>query len=117
MCCAWVTAGYSLPRASFTVPRFEDSILIFPLLLSSSSKSSLCVLPRIVPNISNMSEDTAALYVSNGTCYYGEGQVSNPRYIPCGNAYLSGVQHCCYEGDYCLSSYACYDASSMPLPF
>ncbi|ROV95957.1 hypothetical protein VMCG_07988 [Cytospora schulzeri] len=55
-----------------------------------------------------MSND-ADLYVSNGTCYYGQGQVSDPRYIPCGNAYLSGIQHCCFEGDYCLSSYACYD--------
>lgn len=54
----------------------------------------------------------ADLYVSNGTCYYGEGQVSDPRYIPCGNAQLSGVQHCCFEGSYCLSSYACYDTPS-----
>lgn len=51
----------------------------------------------------------ADLYISNGTCYYGEGQVSDPRYIACGNAQLSGVQHCCFEGSYCLSSYACYD--------
>ncbi|KAI3401517.1 hypothetical protein diail_10951 [Diaporthe ilicicola] len=52
----------------------------------------------------------ADLYISNGTCYYGEGQISDPRYIPCGNAQLSGVQHCCFEGSYCLKSYACYDA-------
>ncbi|KAK2604226.1 hypothetical protein N8I77_007173 [Diaporthe amygdali] len=54
----------------------------------------------------------ADLYVSNGTCYYGGGQVSDPRYIPCGNAQLSGIQHCCFEGSYCLDSYACYDTSS-----
>lgn len=58
----------------------------------------------------------ADLYISNGTCYYGQGQVSDPRYIPCGNAQLSGVQHCCFEGSYCLKSYACYDTPSEHSP-
>lgn len=58
-----------------------------------------------------MSNETD-LYISNGTCYYGGGQISDPCYIPCGNAELSGVQHCCFEGSYCLKSYACYDTQT-----
>ncbi|KAI1209505.1 uncharacterized protein F4807DRAFT_95692 [Annulohypoxylon truncatum] len=50
-----------------------------------------------------------ALYVSNGTCFFGPGQVADPNYIPCGNAALAGPQSCCYAGDYCLSSTACWN--------
>ncbi|KAI0151988.1 hypothetical protein F4776DRAFT_658920 [Hypoxylon sp. NC0597] len=49
------------------------------------------------------------LYVSNGTCFFGPGQVADPKYIPCGNAALMGPQSCCYAGDYCLSSTACWN--------
>ncbi|KAI1375611.1 hypothetical protein F4677DRAFT_446236 [Hypoxylon crocopeplum] len=49
------------------------------------------------------------LYVSNGTCYFGPGQVADPNFIPCGNAALEGPQSCCYAGDFCLSSTACWD--------
>ncbi len=58
-----------------------------------------------------------ALYVSNGTCFFGPGQVSDPNFIPCGNAALSGPQPCCYVGDYCLSSTACWDRNSTFLPY
>ncbi|KAI1270274.1 hypothetical protein F5Y18DRAFT_9044 [Xylariaceae sp. FL1019] len=51
----------------------------------------------------------AGLYISNGTCYYGEGAVADSRYLPCGNAALSGPQSCCFEGDFCLAEGACYD--------
>lgn len=50
-----------------------------------------------------------ALYVSNGTCFFGPGQVADSNYIPCGNAALMGPQSCCYAGDYCLSSTACWN--------
>ncbi|KAI1137917.1 hypothetical protein F5Y05DRAFT_413865 [Hypoxylon sp. FL0543] len=49
------------------------------------------------------------LYVSNGTCFFGPGQVADPNYIPCGNAALMGPQSCCYAGDYCLSATACWN--------
>ncbi|KAI5862498.1 hypothetical protein GGS23DRAFT_570485 [Durotheca rogersii] len=49
------------------------------------------------------------LYLSNGTCFFGPGQVADDNYIPCGNAALSGPQSCCYAGDYCLSSTACWN--------
>lgn len=55
----------------------------------------------------------SSLYVSNGDCYYGEGQISDPRFIPCGNAELSGTQSCCFQGDFCLASSVCYDNDSM----
>ncbi|KAI0156851.1 hypothetical protein GGR57DRAFT_511201 [Xylariaceae sp. FL1272] len=51
----------------------------------------------------------AGLYISNGTCYYGEGEVADSRYLPCGNIALSGPQSCCFEGDFCLAEGACYD--------
>ncbi|KAI8631727.1 hypothetical protein F5Y19DRAFT_493590 [Xylariaceae sp. FL1651] len=51
----------------------------------------------------------AALYISNGDCYYGEGQISDSRFIPCGNAAVAGTQACCFEGDFCLASNVCYD--------
>ncbi|KAI0889446.1 uncharacterized protein GGS22DRAFT_153904 [Annulohypoxylon maeteangense] len=50
-----------------------------------------------------------ALYISNGTCFFGPGQVADSNYIPCGNAALMGPQSCCYAGDYCLSSTACWN--------
>ena len=60
----------------------------------------------------------SSLYVSNGDCYYGEGQISDPRFIPCGNAELSGTQSCCFQGDFCLASSVCYDNDSMaPNPY
>ncbi|KAI2472137.1 hypothetical protein F4781DRAFT_428669 [Annulohypoxylon bovei var. microspora] len=50
-----------------------------------------------------------ALYISNGTCFFGPGQVADSNYIPCGNAALMGPQSCCYAGDHCLSSTACWN--------
>lgn len=52
------------------------------------------------------------LYISNGTCYFGTGQAADKRYLPCGNAALSGIQACCWLGDHCLASNACWDNSS-----
>ncbi|KAI0406495.1 hypothetical protein F4802DRAFT_101156 [Xylaria palmicola] len=49
------------------------------------------------------------LYISSGECFYGEGQISDPRFIPCGNAAIAGTQACCFQGDFCLSSNVCYD--------
>lgn len=54
----------------------------------------------------------ANLYISNGDCYYGEGQISDPHFIPCGNSAISGTQSCCYQGDFCLSTNVCYDNDS-----
>ncbi|KAI0013889.1 hypothetical protein F4779DRAFT_613168 [Xylariaceae sp. FL0662B] len=54
-----------------------------------------------------------ALYVSNGTCFFGPGQVADPNFIPCGNDALLGPQSCCYAGDYCLSSTACWDNNTV----
>ncbi|TGJ85189.1 hypothetical protein E0Z10_g3587 [Xylaria hypoxylon] len=51
----------------------------------------------------------ADLYVSFGECFYGEGQISDPRFLPCGNAAVAGTQACCFQGDFCLSSNVCYD--------
>ncbi|KAF2970241.1 hypothetical protein GQX73_g3308 [Xylaria multiplex] len=51
----------------------------------------------------------AALYISSGQCFYGEGQISDPRFIPCGNAAVAGTQACCFQGDFCLSANVCYD--------
>ncbi|KAI0185713.1 hypothetical protein EV127DRAFT_194098 [Xylaria flabelliformis] len=51
----------------------------------------------------------ADLYISFGGCFYGEGQISDPRFIPCGNAAAAGTQACCFQGDFCLSSNVCYD--------
>ncbi|KAI0841059.1 hypothetical protein F5Y06DRAFT_293545 [Hypoxylon sp. FL0890] len=53
--------------------------------------------------------DDTDLYISNGTCFFGPGQVADPNYIPCGNAALMGPQSCCYAGDYCLSATACWN--------
>ncbi|KXJ95185.1 hypothetical protein Micbo1qcDRAFT_171588 [Microdochium bolleyi] len=57
--------------------------------------------------------------VSNGTCYAAPGRVAASGYIPCGNAgspdaddgVPGGGKHvsCCFAGDYCQSSNACYD--------
>ncbi|KAI1429145.1 hypothetical protein F5Y12DRAFT_539640 [Xylaria sp. FL1777] len=49
------------------------------------------------------------LYISSGQCFYGEGQISDPRFIPCGNAAVAGTQACCFQGDFCLSENVCYD--------
>ncbi|KAI2630082.1 hypothetical protein GGS21DRAFT_214136 [Xylaria nigripes] len=54
----------------------------------------------------------ANLYISNGTCFYGEGQVSDSRYIPCGNSAVAGTQACCFQGDFCLAESVCYDNST-----
>ncbi|KAI2616526.1 hypothetical protein GGR54DRAFT_641547 [Hypoxylon sp. NC1633] len=54
-----------------------------------------------------------ALFLSNGTCFFGPGQVADPNFIPCGNAELSGPQACCYVGDHCLSSTACWDNETV----
>ncbi|KAI0474497.1 hypothetical protein F4859DRAFT_504867 [Xylaria cf. heliscus] len=51
----------------------------------------------------------ADLYISFGDCFYGEGQISDPRFIPCGNAAVAGTQACCFQGDFCLSTNVCYD--------
>ncbi|KAH8157821.1 hypothetical protein CIB48_g10426 [Xylaria polymorpha] len=51
----------------------------------------------------------ADLYISFGECFYGEGQISDPRFIPCGNAAVAGTQACCFQGDFCLSTNVCYD--------
>ncbi|KAI3337000.1 hypothetical protein HD806DRAFT_24272 [Xylariaceae sp. AK1471] len=51
----------------------------------------------------------ADLYISNGQCFYGEGQISDSQFIPCGNAAVAGTQACCFQGDFCLSSNVCYD--------
>ncbi|KAI0015681.1 hypothetical protein F4780DRAFT_783948 [Xylariomycetidae sp. FL0641] len=51
----------------------------------------------------------ADLYVSNGECFYGEGSISDPRFIPCGNAAVAGTQACCFQGDFCLAENVCYD--------
>ncbi|KAK7924115.1 hypothetical protein PG985_006169 [Apiospora marii] len=53
------------------------------------------------------------LYVSNGTCYFGRGQIADRHFIPCGNAVENGPQACCYEGDYCLSSNTCWDNTTI----
>ncbi|KAI0540549.1 hypothetical protein GGR58DRAFT_134770 [Xylaria digitata] len=45
------------------------------------------------------------LYISSGECFYGEGQISDPRFIPCGNAAVAGTQACCFQGDYASSDY------------
>ncbi|KAK8049970.1 hypothetical protein PG994_011700 [Apiospora phragmitis] len=58
-----------------------------------------------------MSDDD--LYVSNGTCYFDQGQIANRHFIPCGNAVVNGPQSCCYEGDFCLSSGACWDNTTI----
>ncbi|XXG98657.1 hypothetical protein Hte_004984 [Hypoxylon texense] len=55
----------------------------------------------------------SSLYVSNGTCFYGPGQKADSNFIPCGNAALTGPQSCCYAGDYCLSSTACWDNNTV----
>lgn len=52
------------------------------------------------------------LYRSNGTCFFGPGQIANTSFIPCGNAALSGTQACCYEGDFCVGDGACWDEDS-----
>ncbi|KAI1350852.1 hypothetical protein F5Y01DRAFT_137092 [Xylaria sp. FL0043] len=49
------------------------------------------------------------LYISSGECFYGEGQISDPRFIPCGNAAVAGTQACCFQGDFCLAENVCYD--------
>ncbi|KAI0472647.1 hypothetical protein GGR56DRAFT_697167 [Xylariaceae sp. FL0804] len=49
------------------------------------------------------------LYISNGTCFFAEGEASDPRFIPCGNAAIAGTQACCFEGDFCLDESVCYD--------
>ncbi|KAK7970296.1 hypothetical protein PG988_009369 [Apiospora saccharicola] len=53
------------------------------------------------------------LYVSNGTCYFGRGQIADKHFIPCGNAVENGPQACCYEGDFCLSSNTCWDNTTI----
>ncbi|KAI0107168.1 hypothetical protein GGR51DRAFT_516502 [Nemania sp. FL0031] len=53
--------------------------------------------------------DDASLYISNGECFYGEGQISDPRFIPCGNTAVAGTQACCFQGDFCLAENVCYD--------
>lgn len=59
-----------------------------------------------------MSNNTDLL-LSEGTCYFGAGQLADSRFIPCGNAQLEGTQACCYEYDYCLSSNTCWDAATV----
>ncbi|KAI1109286.1 hypothetical protein F5Y14DRAFT_39628 [Nemania sp. NC0429] len=51
----------------------------------------------------------ADLYLSFGDCFYGEGQISDSRFLPCGNSAVSGTQSCCFQGDFCLASSVCYD--------
>jgi hypothetical protein len=60
-----------------------------------------------------MSGNNSALYLSEGTCYFGQGAKADPNFIPCGNANLEGPQACCYKGDYCLSSNTCWDAETI----
>jgi LPXTG-motif cell wall-anchored protein len=60
-----------------------------------------------------MSSNTSELYLSEGTCYFGAGQLADSHFIPCGNANLEGPQACCYEYDYCLSSNTCWDPDTV----
>lgn len=53
------------------------------------------------------------LYISLGDCFYGEGEIADRRFIPCGNAAVAGDQACCFQGDFCLSTNVCYDNDSM----
>ncbi|EXJ82156.1 hypothetical protein A1O1_08225 [Capronia coronata CBS 617.96] len=46
--------------------------------------------------------------ISNGTCYYANGEEAPSRFIPCGNEAL-GHKACCESLDMCLSSNACYN--------
>ena len=62
--------------------------------------------------ISRMSNNTNLL-LSEGTCYFGAGQLADSHFIPCGNANLEGPQACCYEYDYCLSSNTCWDPDTV----
>lgn len=59
-----------------------------------------------------MSNNTNLL-LSEGTCYFGAGQLADSHFIPCGNADVSGPQACCYEYDYCLSSNTCWDPDTV----
>lgn len=50
------------------------------------------------------------LNISNGTCYFAAGAQAADGFIPCGNAALEGyAKSCCYVGDKCLSSQACFN--------
>lgn len=60
-----------------------------------------------------MSSNSSSILLSEGTCYFGAGQVADNHFIPCGNAAISGPQTCCYAGDYCLSSNACFDSATV----
>ncbi|KAI1467515.1 uncharacterized protein F4812DRAFT_459620 [Daldinia caldariorum] len=53
------------------------------------------------------------LFISKGTCFFGPGQVADPKYLPCGNSELLGPQPCCYAGDFCMSSTACFDSDTV----
>ncbi|EXJ77334.1 hypothetical protein A1O3_09560 [Capronia epimyces CBS 606.96] len=46
--------------------------------------------------------------ISNGTCYYADGEEAPSRFIPCGNEAI-GHKACCESLDMCLSSSACYN--------
>ena len=59
-----------------------------------------------------MSNNTNLL-LSEGTCYFGAGQLADSHFIPCGNAQLEGPQACCYKYDYCLSSNTCWDPDTV----
>ena len=59
-----------------------------------------------------MSNNTDLL-LSEGTCYFGAGQLADSQFIPCGNANLEGTQACCYKYDYCLSSNTCWDPDTV----
>lgn len=57
--------------------------------------------------------NSSSLLLSEGTCYFGAGQLADSHFIPCGNADLEGPQACCYENDYCLSSNTCWDPDTI----
>ncbi|KAK3903291.1 hypothetical protein C8A05DRAFT_32984 [Staphylotrichum tortipilum] len=47
--------------------------------------------------------------ISNGTCVFTRGIVTDKIYIPCGNAAFGDIS-CCVAGDFCLENNACFNA-------
>lgn len=52
--------------------------------------------------------DGSSIFVSNGTCYLGRQDKSDPAMIPCGNDYFGHVA-CCQANDNCLESSVCFN--------
>jgi hypothetical protein len=99
---------------SLQEPILSQAALDVERTMANLLAAVLAFLALIGPSISQSSAAVSGSNqgISNGTCYYGSGQVADPTYIPCGNSEY-GQFTCCELKSICLGHNACYSFGTL----